>query len=489
MGIFNFFKKKEKTDQVAENSMPYTTSTTGQECIGPPVQHTVITVYNREIDVSTSEGIHAAQILRQCEIMDESGNIINTSRNLKTVMGRIPIYDKSLYFLTQCSDSDLKALHLKSQDQLKDMYNSWIAKKASVINSAVSRSCKASIEYAKTLKTEKGQFNHMIAFCNESLEIPGLSTESINFLLETRHDMEESLKALSLHKDKQPQEKNAKEYSEIAKNIHTIQTCQKRINTSGNIQVVVKNIRLLLKSLLLLSGYSDAELKESGYEFSNGSPTQWYKKVNECKHQIIAQVPDRKNYRKTHNFQTLPDELDSIQYSFHDCLSNVDNIRGARAKLALCEKAIPLLSDYVLAGLEQDGDLFQVPYVCDLMIEMYLRIGKCEKAKEYALFFHSVNAYIFEPDEYADVLSYINTYQHTSQIALDFIANNPGFLQKNMYKALEGRTDHDCLMHFLRCSEQIKKEKNGNTYELYVDEGFIKPDLGITPDTCNLFVQ
>lgn len=432
------------------------------------MSETRIKVYGRIVDISTRSGQIAQQILRQCEIMNDSGNIINTSNNLKTVMNRIPIYEKSLYFLTQCSASDLSRLRLKSQNQLKDMYDSWLKKKAAVINGAVSRSCKASIEYAKTLKTEKGQFNHIISFCNESLEIPGLSTESINFLLKTRQDMEDSLKALTCQRIKQTKKQTDKEPSEIVKNIRAIQTYQKRINTSGDIQVVVKNIRLLLDSLKLLSGYSDAELKSSGYEFTNGTPTEWHKKVNACKHQIIAQIPCRKNYKKAHTFRALPDELYSIQYSFQDCLSDVDSAHGSSAKLALCEKAIPLLPDYVLADLEQDGDLFQIPCICDLMIEMYLRIGKWEKAKEYARYFHSINVYLFEPNIYAELLSHIETYQYAAELALDFITNNPGFLQKDMYKALAGKVDHDALQHFLRCSEQIERVKSGSTNKLYI---------------------
>lgn len=160
------------------------------------MSQTRIKVYGRIVDISTPGGQVAHQILRQCEIFEDSARIINTSNNLATVMGRLPVYEKSLYFLAQCSDSNLTALHLKSKSQFKNMYNSWLTKKPAIINKAVSRSCKAAIEHARTLKTEKGQFKHMIAYCNNSLAIPGLSPESVNFLIETRQNMENSLKAV-----------------------------------------------------------------------------------------------------------------------------------------------------------------------------------------------------------------------------------------------------------------------------------------------------
>lgn len=63
------------------------------------MSETRIKVYGRIVDISTRSGQIAQQILRQCEIMNDSGNIINTSNNLKTVMNRIPIYENHYIFL------------------------------------------------------------------------------------------------------------------------------------------------------------------------------------------------------------------------------------------------------------------------------------------------------------------------------------------------------------------------------------------------------
>lgn len=256
--------------------------------------------------------------------------------------------------------------------------------------------------------------------------------------------------------------------SVISDHVKTIYSCQEKINSSGNIQVVAKNIRILLNTLKALSEYSSENLENAGFRFSDGTPAEWYTKINNCKHQIIAQVPNRVNYKRSQQFRALPEELDSIQYKFSDCLSNVDNISGARNKLNLCEKALPLLPDIVLANLEQDGNLFETPYICGLMVEMYLRLGEWQKAKESVAYFNSCNAYFSDPIEYTDTLAYIDAYQLAAQTALLFLNQNPGFLQKKMYQALGDKVDHDCLQHFLRCSEQIRKVKNGSTNELYV---------------------
>jgi hypothetical protein len=127
--------------------------------------------------------------------MDQCGTLINTSNNLETVMRNVPIYEKSLHYLTQCSDSNLKMCRLKSQQQLKDMYAAWFAKKEGVLNSAVVRCSKATIAHAKTLKTEKGQAKHILAFANKSLAMPDLPPDSRQLLEGIRADMESALSA------------------------------------------------------------------------------------------------------------------------------------------------------------------------------------------------------------------------------------------------------------------------------------------------------
>lgn len=424
---------------------------------------TLVKVYGRIVDISTPDGQTAYQILRQCEIMDNSGNIINSSTNIETVIGQMPVYEKSLYFLTQCPDSTLKKLHLKSQTQLKDMYNSWLSKKTGIINGAVSRSCKASIQYAQTLKTKKGQFKHMIAFCDKSLRIPELSPESVNFLLKTKQDMENFLKAISGEAPK-PKHK----ISEIEKNIHTVQICQEQINTSGDIQVVAKNIRLLLNSLEVLSKYSDAQLKDAGYQFASGSPSEWHKKVNSEKHKVIAQVPTRPLFQeKKHEIAYVP-EYDFLYRKYHSYVEEYTLPGSIQKKLRYCEKALKLLPDIILADLEQEGEIVSIPDVCYVMPELYLRIGEWEQAKATIKYCIECNAYYSDPMLGNDSLSRVDLFRETALIAIDFIKNNPGYLQKNMYRALDGKVDYDCLKHFLRCSEQIKKIKNGATNELYL---------------------
>lgn len=254
-----------------------------------------------------------------------------------------------------------------------------------------------------------------------------------------------------------------KNYTDILKQ------CEERINNSGNVQIVAKNIRILLHTLKDLSGYSIQELEAAGLKFTNGSPAELYNKLEACKHQIISQVPSRKNYRNSYKCKYIP-EYDSLFDAFYSTCDKLSAPAPAKIKLSYCLEQLALLSDTVIAFLEEDGSLPPVIACRDTAPEMCMRLGEWEKAKNIVKFCISCNAFYPDAKIGENELIYIETFQETATVALTFIQNNPGFLQKKLYKALEGQTDHDCLKHFLRCSEQIIKVKDGSTNKLYINQ-------------------
>lgn len=158
----------------------------------PPNKNTIVHVYGRDVDISTTSGQIAHQILRQCEILDQCGNLANSSKNLETVMRNIPLYEKALKYLCECPDYQLKMCGLKSKQQLCEMYNSWLTKKPGIINEAIKRSCNAAIDHAKGLKTEKGQINYLHSYINKSLSLSGLFPENIQFLNHIKESMDKA---------------------------------------------------------------------------------------------------------------------------------------------------------------------------------------------------------------------------------------------------------------------------------------------------------
>ncbi|MDO4298840.1 MAG: hypothetical protein Q4C59_10275 [Lachnospiraceae bacterium] len=601
MGIFEFFKRKNKSNQSkqelsaesmypakANNIEPAKNSNSNQ-----PKLHTFTMVFGRRIDISTPEGQRAQQILEQCEILKESASKINESDNLNVVLKGCTSYENALEFLIQCQNADLKSLNLKLSEQFQEMYDSWRAKKVTVINSAILRAYESILLKVSLLKTNKGKLNRINLFVENSLILPGLLPENIVFLKElpekfkqsqrTEHilnqyeilkecvntintsaDLAEILKSINTYEQiydfiihcspedlkaskLSPPQKHIAAYEEwlqkktnvinegicractaqmdtahklsneneqfahmnhffntclkltgllqenitllkslqaefiqpaedsfgcdirsLDKHIETVRACEERINNSGNVQIVAQNIRILLETLNILKDYSLYELEAAGYQFNNGSPAEWYEKINTCKHQIITQVPSRPTVQEAkYTIKHIP-EYYSLYEEFYSYGEKYNSPSSTHEKLQYCKKALKLLPDIVLADLEQDGKLIRIPEVCYVMPEMYMRIGEWEKAKETVKYCIACNAYYSEPEVGESELSYIETFQETALVALEFIKNNPGFLQKNMYKALADKTDHDCLKHFLRCSEQIEKIPYKKTNMLYV---------------------
>lgn len=394
----------------------------------------------------------------QRDIFIDCANLINTSCNLEEVMKNIDIYENIYNFIIHCSPEDLQKCKLSPPSTHIAAYEKWMDKKENVINKAIKRAVSSEMNIAQHLENEDDQWTHMNLFFNSCLELPGLLTGNITFLKKLQMNFLQPAEDSSESNITHP----------IQESIETIKACEKRINFSSNVRVVIQNLRILTETLNSLKCYSLADLEAAGYIFTNGSPAEWCDKINSIKHQIVSQVPERPQNAELDDYQ---EELFFDNYELYNKYSGYSekyNAHGsATDKLQYCEKALKLLPDIILADLEQDGKIISIPDICYIAPEMYMRIGQWEKAIDTVKYCIKYNAYYSEPELAASELSYIETFKNTASIALEFIKNNPGFLQKNMYKALSGKTDHDCLQHFLRCSEQILKEKCGSTNKLF----------------------
>ena len=158
----------------------------------PPGRDSVVTVYNRRVDISTPAGRRAHQILRQCEIFKDSAHLIDTSPNLDVVLRRVQSYESILVFLSQCSASDLQMCKLSTPQRYSALYKGWLKGKANILNQAVMRSCQAAVDHAKTLKTQKGQANYMDRYFEKNLALSGLLPENIALLKNLQYQWEHS---------------------------------------------------------------------------------------------------------------------------------------------------------------------------------------------------------------------------------------------------------------------------------------------------------
>lgn len=158
----------------------------------PSKQSRIVTIHGQVVDLSTQSGRKRWEILRHVEIMEESLDLVNKSSNLSTVITRLDTAISELGWLAKCNDSDLISCKLKRSEQIKAQFSTLIADKPKIITNGIKRAASAAIAHAKTLKTSRGQINHINSFIEESLSLQGLYQENIDALL--------SLRA-ALHKD------------------------------------------------------------------------------------------------------------------------------------------------------------------------------------------------------------------------------------------------------------------------------------------------
>lgn len=137
-------------------------------------------------------------------------------------------------------------------------------------------------------------------------------------------------------------------------------------------------------------------------------------------------------------------------------------------RLLLCEAGLKLLPQfmepYLRAGFPAPEDL-----ACrDNAPELYMRLGDWDNALRVIRFCIDTNSYY--PKSGEEELLYLRQYSETATAALAFLADNPGTLQRDIYRKLCPPVNRDMLKHFTRYSLQIKKEPYKNTNRLFAAE-------------------
>lgn len=136
-------------------------------------------------------------------------------------------------------------------------------------------------------------------------------------------------------------------------------------------------------------------------------------------------------------------------------------------QIRLCEKDLKLpdefMAPYLLGNFPAPAEL-----ACrDLLPELYMLLGKWDKAKHTIK--RCIDAHAYVPEDGSHELAYLESYQKVATSLLNYIIETPGCLQRNIYKKLpyEGM-ERKQLKHFLRYSPIIQKEKCGSTNKLTI---------------------
>lgn len=151
---------------------------------------------------------------------------------------------------------------------------------------------------------------------------------------------------------------------------------------------------------------------------------------------------------------------------FHKHQQKIQNEKDIAKIIRMCEidlKKLPeLIEPYISADFPAPNEL-----ACrDLLPDLYMQIGKWEKAETTIEKCIAANAYY--PKDGSEEFACFKSYKKIALETLSYISQNPGCLQRNIYKTM-GYDDNEkeYLKHFLRSSNQIEKVKHSNTYQLF----------------------
>lgn len=155
---------------------------------------------------------------------------------------------------------------------------------------------------------------------------------------------------------------------------------------------------------------------------------------------------------------------------FYRLSSIIETEKNIYKKLEACEESYPMLKEFCKYCIRIDNELPPVINCRDIGFELYMRLGRWEDVERVFAICENANAYY--PNHGEDEQNYLIGYKNIALSAIKYINENPGCLQKNIYKAMNLQDEDKMhLKHFLRCSLQIHKEKCGTTNKLYISTG------------------
>ncbi len=159
--------------------------------------------------------------------------------------------------------------------------------------------------------------------------------------------------------------------------------------------------------------------------------------------------------------------------TFFRLSTEIEKNKDIYKKIAACEASYEILPEIVRL-FKKDGGLPPSILCRDSGPWLYMRLGKWEAARAAIQKCIDANAYEYKSDGKGALLD-LKDYRVSAEIACSFLSQNPGFLQSKLYKALaDTKADSDYLKDFTRYSMLIRKEPQGRTYKLFLNDSVLQ---------------
>lgn len=135
-------------------------------------------------------------------------------------------------------------------------------------------------------------------------------------------------------------------------------------------------------------------------------------------------------------------------------------------QIRICESDLKKLPEFMAPYLSANFPAPQELLCRDLLPHLYMQLGKWDKAEQSIIKCIDANAYF--PDNGSAELAYLSSYRKIATETLSYLQQNPGCLQRNIYKKMgyEGE-EREVMKDFLRYTKLIKKVKYNNTNQLF----------------------
>ncbi len=415
----------------------------------------------QSLDPRKEEPKHHAQILA------ESSKLINNSCDIRIVLKHYNMIYDSLNKLFLYTDEELRAAGFQSKELLSSSFSYITSNKTNIINQAIERNVD------RTLKLHESQPKKLEAFqrlYDTICSLDGLDRNNIAFLNELRD------------KIIKPLQKSGSKSSHIVFN-----KTEQPINQAGfsvsiqydgpekpTVTVVTseKEEYDLETEYVELSTSGDESVCPMCAQFEGKIfPSSDAPKLPLCPNCACAyiyydnrnELPSGAVISKSSDF-TLPSNCTPLFYK----IQHVAYEEDIQEAIKVCERSMKKLPEFMAPYISAK---FNVPELAcrDLLPELYMRLGKWDKAEKTIKACISANTYY--PEDGSFELSNLNSYRKVADAAVSYITQNPGCLQRNIYRKLPFEGDEkEQLKYFLRHSLQITKEKSGNTNKLFVKE-------------------
>jgi hypothetical protein len=342
----------------------------------------------------------------------------------------------------------------------------------------------------------------------------------------------ESINNNAIQKVPIPAQNRSPEKEQLKRTVEILTDSINLINASNNLDVVLRRYDMAIDSLQKLSAYTDNELRALGLNLKEPLHNTLLKIqdnkieifnqaiIRNLEHEVISVTQNNAKVKHISKLQSkyesnplLPVEsrkfladqcniyiskyvpkkytlIDSIEHTVHDLtmfdnetftynshnddfitkfyeLSHlIDSSKDIYDKLDACEKSFPLLKEFCRFCLENDGELPPFINCRDVGPEMYMRIGKWDDAERVIQI--CIDAKAYYPNDGSQELTNFENYKQVALETLSFISQNPGCLQRNIYKVMGYEGDKkEYLKVFLRNSKLIQKVKYNNTNQLF----------------------